>query len=576
MQRNRVSPPSRRVYRLARQRPWPAVSWWYSLLFAVPLLILIFMGIASLFDSDDSGGSVEIAITDQATGQPLQGAIVTVGDQQAQSNERGIATVERPDDPATIVVQAVNYEPMHGTIDDGSKREQAVALRSTTVSGVLTDGGTGQPIAGARIILLSDGEPTQVSTTTGEDGSYTLENVPADASFRVEADGYASMEQATGGSAQVNIAAQPAALEQNTANDEGADEPDAEVAQSDSDEEDDAETPRDTSGLPEVPEMVRAIYVSSAAAANPDTLDSIIELINETELNAVVLDIKEDYVWYDTQVAFFQDAQAVNAVYDVEAVLQKLKENGIYTIARLVVFKDPIVAENRPDLAIQDDNGGLWRGYQGEAWVNPFLEELWEANILLAIEAAEYGFDEIQYDYVRFPSDGDLSTADFDHGYSMDDRVGAISDFLDASHERINEAGAWLAADVFGIIALYDDDQGIGQYLRELVKHVDFVCPMVYPSHFDAGSIYVGDGGEPNDYPGEVIEISMAGALDKMPGMEEKLRPWLQDFSLGGMMAYGPEEVRAQIDAAEASGATGWMLWNSGAGTNNEDALNPE
>jgi hypothetical protein len=329
--------------------------------------------------------------------------------------------------------------------------------------------------------------------------------------------------------------------------------------------------------LPEVPEMVRAIYISANSAADPATLDSIIQLVNETELNAVVLDIKEDYIWYDTQVAFFQDADAVSPIYDVEEVLQTLKDNGIYTIARLVVFKDPIVAENRPDLAIQDDNGGLWRGWQGEAWVNPFLEELWEANIQLAIEAAQLGFDEIQYDYVRFPSDGDLSTADFGRdSYTMDDRVGAISSFLDESHERINEAGAWLAADVFGIIALYDDDQGIGQYLRELAKHVDFVCPMVYPSHFDAGSINVGNGGEPNDYPYEVIEISMAGALEKMPGMEEKLRPWLQDFSLGGMKAYGPDEVRAQIDAAEASGATGWLLWNSGAGTNNEEALHPE
>jgi hypothetical protein len=571
MQRNRApEAPPRHYYRLARQRPWPAVSWWYSLLFAVPLLILLGMGIASLFGSGDSPTTVDIAVTDQATGQPLQGAIVTVGEQQAESNGDGIATVERPDDPATIVVQAVNYEPMHGTIDRGSKRSQAVALRSTTISGVLTDGATGQPIVGARVILLSDGEPTQVSTTTGDDGSYTLANVPANATLRVEANGYEPLDQATGGAAQVSIAAQPAAAQETPAGDE------AEPAQSDQEEDAEADAPRDTSGLPEVPEMVRAIYISANSAADPATLDSIIQLVNETELNAVVLDIKEDYIWYDTQVAFFQDADAVSPIYDVDEVLQKLKDNGIYTIARLVVFKDPIVAENRPDLAIQDDNGGLWRGWQGEAWVNPFLEELWEANIQLAIEAAQHGFDEIQYDYVRFPSDGDLSTADFSHEYTMDDRVGAISAFLDESHERINEAGAWLAADVFGIIALYDDDQGIGQYLRELVKHVDFVCPMVYPSHFDAGSINVGNGGEPNDYPYEVIEISMAGALDKMPGMEEKLRPWLQDFSLGGMKAYGPDEVRAQIDAAEDSGATGWLLWNSGAGTNNEDALNPE
>jgi hypothetical protein len=574
MQRNRPTPPPRRYYRLARQRPWPAVSWWYSILFAIPVLILIGMGIASLFDGGDGPDTVEIAITDQATGQPLQGAIVTVGDQQVESNDRGIAAVDRPSDPTTIVVQAVNYEPMHGTIDNSSHREQAVALRSSSVSGVLTDGATGQPIAGARITVLANGEPTQLSATTGEDGAYSLNNVPASATLRIEADGYEPLDQATGGAAQVNVTAQPAAA----ASDDAGASGDQQSAQSTENRDDEADSqPRDTSGLPEVPEMVRAIYVSASAAADPATLDSIITLVNETELNAVVVDIKEDYIWYDTSVDFFLDANAVNPIYDAGEVLQKFKDNGIYTIARLVVFKDPVVAENRPDLAIRDDNGGLWRGWQGEAWVNPFYEELWEANIQLAVEAAQLGFDEIQYDYVRFPSDGDLSTADFGQGsYTMDDRVGAISSFLDASHERINEGGAWLGADVFGIIALYDDDQGIGQYLRDLVKHVDFVCPMVYPSHFDAGSILVGGGGEPNDYPAEVIEISMAAALDKMPGMEEKLRPWLQDFSLGGMMPYGPNEVRAQIDAAEASGATGWMLWNSGAGTNNEDALNPE
>ncbi len=567
MQRNRMTPPPRPYYRAARPRPWSRVSWWYSLLFVVPMLILLVMGIASLFGSDGPSKTIEVAVTDQASGRPLQGAVVTIGAQRVDTNADGVAVVDRPKDADFVIVQAVGYEPSHGVVNDSVGKKQSIALRSSTVSGTLLDGASGQPVGGANITVIENGEPIQLSATSAPDGTWSIPNVPSGAQVRISANGFTAVDVPAAEAGEVNLAAAP------------PDEPTAvptEPADEENDDGESATTPVDRSNLPEVPSMVRGIYVSANTAANPASLDSIIQLIQETELNAVVLDIKEDYVWYDTGVAFFRDAKAVNPIYDIEEVLAKLDAAGIYTIARLVVFKDPIVAENRPDLAIQDDNGGLWRGWQGEAWVNPFFEELWEANILLAIEAAQYGFDEIQYDYVRFPSDGPLATADFGRDtYTMDDRVTAIGGFLDESHERINAAGAWLAADVFGIIALYDDDQGIGQYLRDLWKHVDFVCPMVYPSHFGAGSIYVGEngGGEPNDFPYEVIEISIWGAAEKMDGAVEKIRPWLQDFSLGGMSAYGPDQVRAQIDATEASGASGWMLWNSGGGTNNAAAL---
>lgn len=565
MQRNRMTPPPRQYYRAPRTRPWPRVSWWYSALFAVPLLILLIMGIASLFDSDSPSSTIEVAVTDQVSGRPLQGAVVSIGEQRVDTNAEGVAVLNRPDDESFVIVQALGFEPTHGVVTDSSAKKQAIALKSSTISGTVIDGATGQPLAGVNITVLQNGDPIPLFATSATDGTWSIQNAPAGAQVRITADGYATIDVPAVEAGQVNLTAAPT---------DPTPEPTAAIVETPESSASTGASNVDRSNLPPVPDVVRAIYVSANSAANSDTLDSIIQLIDETELNAVVLDIKEDYVWYDTQVTFFRDAEAVNPIYDIEAVLAKLDAAGIYTIARLVVFKDPIVAENRPDLAVKDDNGGLWRGWQGEAWVNPFLEELWEANILLAEEAAGYGFDEIQYDYVRFPSDGDLMTANFEHEYTMDDRVGAIAGFLDASHERINEAGAWLGADIFGIVALYDDDQGIGQYLRDLYLHVDFVCPMVYPSHFDAGSINVGNGGEPNDYPYEVIEISMAGALEKMDGDTRKLRPWLQDFSLGGMTKYGPDEVRAQIDAAEASGASGWMLWNSGGGTNNAAALN--
>ena len=568
MQRSRMTPPPpRQYYQAARSRPWPMVSWWYSLLFVLPLVILLGMGIASLFGSDGPSKTIEVTVTDQASGRPLQGAVVSVGAQRVDTNQDGLAVVDRPENDDYLIVQAVGYEPTYGVITDAIGKNQSIALLTSTFGGVVLDA-NGQALSGATVTVLQDGEPIPKSATSATDGTWSLQNVPSGALVRITADGYATMDIPVTEATSITMTVAPT---------EATAEPTADTAaQAEDDDTSGSAAAVDRSGLPPVPEMVRGIYVSAHSAANSDTLDSIIQFIQDTELNAVVLDIKEDYVWYDTGVSFFQDANAVDPIYDVQAVLAKFDAAGIYTIARLVVFKDPIVAENRPDLSVKDDNGGLWRGWQGEAWVNPFFEELWDANIALAVEAAQFGFDEIQYDYVRFPSDGDLMTANFEHGYTMDDRVSAISGFLDESHEQINEAGAWLAADVFGIVALYDDDQGIGQYLRELYLHVDFVCPMIYPSHFDSGSIYVGEDGlgEPNDYPYDVIEISLAGAIDKMNGEAGKLRPWLQDFSLGGMTPYGPDEVRAQIDATEASGASGWMLWNSGGGTNNAAGLN--
>jgi hypothetical protein len=319
---------------------------------------------------------------------------------------------------------------------------------------------------------------------------------------------------------------------------------------------------------------IKAAYLNGNEAGNAAFVDDLIALINRTELNAVVIDIKEGDVFYDTQVKFFRDADAVAPTYDPAELVKKFEDAGIYTIARLVVFNDPVVAEAYPELAIQDDNGGLWRGSQGAAWVNPFNKELWQPNIDLALESIGFGFDEVQYDYIRFPSDGDLTTADFgaQNDYSEEGRVGAIVDFLKMSHDQIARTGAMLAVDIFGIVAVYPDDQGIGQRLKDVAPVVDYVCPMIYPSHFDSSSIDV--GGEPNAHPYETISLSVSLALQKMPGMELKLRPWLQDFTLGDP-PYGPDEVRTQINAAEELGTSGWLLWNA-ASEFTEDALEPQ
>jgi hypothetical protein len=254
----------------------------------------------------------------------------------------------------------------------------------------------------------------------------------------------------------------------------------------------------------------------------------------------------------------------VTPVYDVEELIAELDAHGIYAIARMVVFKDPVVAEGRPDLAVRDEvTGGLWRDMNGAAWVNAFNQELWQANADLGAELARLGFDEVQYDYIRFPSDGDLRTADFGVDYTEANRRAAITGAVALGAQEVRAAGARFAIDLFPIIALFGDDQGIGQTLQDLVPLADYVCLMIYPSHYELGNIPV--DGHPNDFPAETVTYSLETSQQWAPASMAKMRPWLQDFTypLEGYSAYDAADVRAQIDAAEAAGATGWMLWNA-------------
>ncbi|MER3486641.1 MAG: hypothetical protein C4345_12415, partial [Chloroflexota bacterium] len=378
------------------------------------------------------------------------------------------------------------------------------------LTGIVT-GQDGQPVRDA---LVRAGEQR---ARTNRSGTFRMRDVPAGSELTVVAPGFAKKRVTLGQERDIQIALEP--------------------------------------------QDIRAVYLSGTNAGSPEIVNGLIDLIEQTDLNAIVIDIKEGYVWYDTGVQFFHDAGAVLPRYDPRPLIQELHDRGIYVIARQVVFNDPIVAENRPDLAIKTDDGETWRGWMGDAWVNPFNRELWQPNIDLAVEAARLGFDEIQYDYIRFPSDGDLTKANFGPNYTEDGRVATIVEFLRASRAALEPTGAMLAVDIFGIVAVYGDDQGIGQRLVDIAPVVDYVCPMIYPSHFNASSIDV--GGEPNDYPYETITLSLSLAKQKMPGMERKLRPWLQDFNQPPFRDYTPDDVRAQIRASEEQGASGWMLWNA-------------
>jgi hypothetical protein len=198
--------------------------------------------------------------------------------------------------------------------------------------------------------------------------------------------------------------------------------------------------------------------------------------------------------------------------------------------------------------------------------------EVWQYNSEIALEAAQLGFDEVQYDYVRFPTDGDMEAIDLRAPDTSATRSEAIHNFLKMTHDALAQYGVALGADIFGIALWVPDDNGIGQQLERIAPVVDYICPMIYPSHFSPGSL----GYDlPNDHPYEVILESLQNGDARIADARAKFRPWLQDFTYGPGIDYGPNEVRAQIQATYDFGATGWMLWNANA-TFTEGALQPE
>lgn len=566
--------------------PW--LDWRYSLLLPVGLLLVAVTVLASILQSDDP--VLTLSVRSGVTNASLDGAVIQIGQDYYRAGADGTIRVRKPADGTEIVVSMDGYRSMTGRIEDDSALEQVVSLQPSIVQGRLTDSASGEPIPGAVVSVVDQGGTVIGSATSGDDGSFLLKNVPMDARLSIEADDYGVIEESVPNGMSLDLAltrqvAMGRVLDEagepiqgaivqsgdrmavSTGDGTfeitgvGAGSPITVMAAGFEDQELSIPDSMQVADIQMTKKMIKGVYANYSALGSPDQLDNLIEIANTTEINAIVIDIKQDTVYYDSQVQFFRDAGTVNPIFDINEVIRKLKENDIYAIARLVVFQDPLVAEARPDLAVKDSvTGGLWRNEMGVAWVSAFNEELWDANIALALEALEYGFDEIQYDYVRFPSDGDLTTAEFGREYTAEAREAAITAFMQRSYEAIHAANGKLAADLFGFVTLVDDEQYIGQRFSALEPYLDYVCMMIYPSHFEEGNIASAPG-HPNDYPYETIMESLERAEALVPGAAAKFRPWLQDFSYGGMREYTAEDVRAQIDAAEDFGASGWMLW---------------
>lgn len=312
------------------------------------------------------------------------------------------------------------------------------------------------------------------------------------------------------------------------------------------------------------PLRVKAVYLSFYGIGDTTKRTAALRLIQESELNALVIDFKGDrgaLPYVPTQPSNVElPAPAHPTVHDMPALISGLKARGIYLIARIVVFKDDRLARNHPELAVKTSAGEPWRDREGLAWVDPFRSEVWDYNIAIAEAAANLGFDEIQFDYVRFP-DATRSPV-FSAANTNASRLRAISGFLRAAQEKLSPHNVFVSADVFGYVCWNENDTGIGQHLADVTNSVDYVSPMLYPSGFTWG---IPGQRDPVVAPAKIVGQSLARAIRRTGQSSLRFRPWLQGFRDYAFdhRAFGAYEIRQQIDAAEAAGASGWMLWNS-------------
>lgn len=314
------------------------------------------------------------------------------------------------------------------------------------------------------------------------------------------------------------------------------------------------------------PHPVRAAYLTYYGVADRGIRQRVLDLVERTELNAVVIDIKGDrgLIPYRTSVQAALDAGAQGPVIikDFDEQLAGWKARGIYTIARIVAFKDNVRATARPDLAIIDTRTGKpWIDRENLAWVDPFREENWDYIIAVAKEAALKGFDEVQFDYVRFPTDGKLAAARYSQPNSAATRLPAIAAFLAKARRELGPTGVFLGADIFGYTAFNTNDTDIGQRIEELSVSLDYICPMVYPSGYHLGIPGVRN---PVLNPYEIVKESVRLTRQRSQNPGAQVRPWLQDFKdyAFDKRIFGPGEVRAQIRGSDDGGGSGWMLWN--------------
>lgn len=451
-----------------------------------------------------------ITLLDQYTQQPIQNAQVQADALKTVSDARGVAILRRVKPGASLRVTAAGYESASASF---AGADAPIALRPNTLEGIVTDATTGQPISGTSVYLGN------TIVTTDARGAYRLDNVPAQATLTFKAAGYSKT---------------PVTVNRTTRHDVAL-----------------------------TPFIVKGIRVPFAATM--EHVRELFALVSKTELNTIVFDVKSEKgrIAWQSAVPLAKQIGAYSALgLDLKQVIEQCRAQGVYCIARLPVFQDTLLATQRPAQAVRYPNGTVFFENGGTAWLNPFMQENWNYAIALAKEIAALGFDEVQFDYVRFP--GIAGHFGWGAEYTETTRLATIAGFLARAQAELRPSGVFVSADVFGLTTATDDDQHTGQRLREMGPYVDYLCPMVYPDTWVEASslltrgLQIKDCTEATKCPYDVVLNSYKRATEKTP---TKVRLWIQAYA--GRGNFGVTQYRLQKQAAQDARSWGWMFWSA-------------
>lgn len=311
------------------------------------------------------------------------------------------------------------------------------------------------------------------------------------------------------------------------------------------------------------PHAVKAIYMTSWVSGTPNWRAELVKFIDTTEVNSIIIDVKD----YSGTVSFSTgnpDIAKIGSeeirVRDLREFIAELHEKNIYTIARITVFQDPVFSKARPGEAVTDSRGGLWKDKNGLTYVDPASREFWDYIVEIARASEQVGFDELNFDYIRYPSDGPVQYMTFPKSGKGFVKADKLEEFFVYLREHTRDLGVPISADLFGFVTEHTNDLNIGQVLERTAPHFDYIAPMVYPSHYPPGHLGYKN---PASYPYEVVNFAMKSGATRLEAASTtplKLRPWLQDFDLGA--DYDAAMVRKQMQATYDAGLTSWMMWD--------------
>lgn len=317
---------------------------------------------------------------------------------------------------------------------------------------------------------------------------------------------------------------------------------------------------------------VRGLYVSAHSVALKDRLDELIELAKKNNLNAFIIDVKGDYGELTFPMSedidkYTKSANKSPIIKDIEPVIKKLKDNGIYVIARIVSFKDTIYAKENPDkIIVYKDGGKPFTNSDGLVWVSAYDKNLWEYNVTVAKEAAKAGFNEIQFDYVRFPASNGGKLDKILNYRNTDNmtKAEAIQKYLNYAKKELDSYNVYISADIYGQVGSSSDDMALGQFWEAVSSEVDYVSPMMYPSHYGKGVYGLA---VPDANPYKTIYESTKDSINRNNNIDSPaiIRPWIQAFTatwVKGHINYGPNEIKEQIKAMEDLGIDEYILWS--------------